>query len=214
MLTNDRGFSQRNLRFLRQIFFEDSRLIFLECQMDESGGAAYCNDPSLPAYWSVSPRGVIDQIIFLNAKDKNRPIVLFIDSPGGLVSQYLNVYDVMQAVSSPIHTVAMGFIASAAVPVLAGGRSGKRFVFSNSRTMIHLPRGGAQGDDEDLDRQTKELKRTKDAYIKILSKHAGKELAVIEAAIKPKEHFMDAEETIAFGLADKIVASLDELFVL
>lgn len=212
MLTNDREFSQRNLRFLRQLFFEKYRLIFLECQLDESGGAAYCNDMTMPA-WAVSPRGVIDQILFLD-HIKNSPIKLAIDSPGGFVSHYLNLYDVIQAARSPIHTVAMGFIASAAAPILAGGFKGKRYIFENSRTMIHLPRGGAQGDDEDLDKQAKELRKIKDTYMKIISRHTGKDTDVIEKAINRKDHYMDAKETIEFGLADKLVTSLEETFVL
>lgn len=153
MLVHEKDFSGRNIRFLRQLFFQEKRLIFLECQLDESGGAAYCNDMTMPG-WAVSPRSVIDQIIYLDHVNNN-PITLAIDSPGGFVSHYLNLYDVIQAARSPIHTLAMGFIASAAAPILAGGFKGKRYIFESSRTMIHLPRGGAQGDDEDLDKQAK-----------------------------------------------------------
>lgn len=212
MLAHDSRFSQKQLRFLRQLFFEKYRLLFLECQMDESGGAAYCNDPSLPG-WAVSPRGVIDQILYLDRLE-NKPIRLVVDSSGGFVSNYLNLYDVMQAATSAIYTIAMGFNASAAVLVVAGGFSGKRFIFPNSKVMIHLPRGGADGDDEDLDKRAKELRRTKDAYIKILSKHTGKDPDFIERAINRKDHFMDAKETVDFGLADKVATTLEEVFVL
>lgn len=215
MLVHDKGFSHKNLRFLRQLFFEEQRVIFLECQIDESGGVAYCNDPTMPG-WAVSPRSVIDQIIYLDSieKTETKPIKLFIDSPGGFVSQYLNLYDIIQAARSPIHTVAMGFIASAAAPILAGGFKGKRYIFESSRTMIHLPQGGARGDDEDLKKQALQLKKIKDRYMQILSKHTGKNPKVIEKAIDRKDHYMDAKETIEFGLADQLVTRLDELFVL
>lgn len=215
MLVHDKNFSGRNLRFLRQLFFEKRRLIFLECQLDESGGVAYYNDPTLPD-WAASPRSVIDQIIYLDNMERteNRPIRLLIDSPGGFISPYLNLYDVMRAARSPIYTIAMGFIASAAAPILAGGFNGKRFIFPSSKTMIHLPHGGAQGDDEDLDKRAKQLKKTKDTYIKILSRHTGKEPEEIERAINRKDYFMDAQETIDFGLADHLVTTLEEVFVL
>lgn len=213
MLVNgDREFSQRNLRFLRQLFFEERRLLFLECQMDESGGLAYCNDLSMPT-WAVSPRGVIDQIIYLDNLSK-KPIKLIVDSSGGFLSQYLNLYDIIQAAQSPTYTIAMGFIASAAATILAGGFKGKRYIFESSRTMIHLPQGGAQGDDEDLKKQAIQLKKTKDRYIQILSKHTGKSPKVIEKAIDRKDHYMDAEEAVTFGLADKVVTTLEEVFVL
>ncbi|MEK7087505.1 MAG: ATP-dependent Clp protease proteolytic subunit [Patescibacteria group bacterium] len=215
MLTHDKEFSQRNNLFLRQLFFEKRRLIFLEDHVDGSGGAAYCNDPTMPG-WSVSPRGVIDQILYLDhvENSQNSPIRLVIDSPGGYVSYYLNLYDVIQAARSPIYTIAMGFIASAAAPILAGGFPGKRYIFASSRTMIHLPRGGAHGDDEDLDKQAKQLRKIKDTYMKILGRHTGKDPDEIEKAINRKDHFMDAMETIEFGLADNLVTSLEETFVL
>lgn len=215
MLVHEKSFSGKNLRLLRQLFFEKHRLIFLECQLDESGGTAYCNDPTMPT-WAVSPRGVIDQILYLDniEKSEERPIKMVIDSSGGFISPYLNLYDVMQAARSPIHTIAMGFIASAAAPILAGGFKGKRFIFPSSKTMIHLPRGGAQGDEEDLDKQAKLLKKTKDTYIKILSSHTGKDPDEIEKAINRKDHYMDAKETIEFGLADHLVTNLQEVFVL
>ena len=211
MLIHDKEFSQKNIRFLRQLFFE-KRLLFLECHNDESGGSAYYNDPTMPM-WALSPRSVIDQIVYLNHLN-NDPIRLVIDSPGGYISYYLNLYDIMQASRCPIYTIAMGFIASAAAPILAGGCKGKRFIFPSSKTMIHLPKGGASGDDEDLKKQALQLKKTKDIYIKIISRHTGKTPAVIEKVIDRKDYFMDAKETIDFGLADELVESLEETFVL
>lgn len=215
MFAHSKDFHQRNLRLLRQLFFEKHRLIFLECQIDESGGAAYCNDPTMPT-WAVSPRGVIDQILYLDSigKPEKMPIRVIIDSPGGYISPYLNLYDVIHAARCPIYTIAMGFIASAAAPILAGGFKGKRFIFPSSKTMIHLPQGGAQGDAEELRKQAVRLKKTKDTYIEILSRHTGKKPKVIEKAIDRTDYFMDAKETIEFGLADKLVTSLEETFML
>jgi len=212
MLVHDKEFSQRNVRLLRQLFFEKHRLIFLECHNDESGGSAYFNDPTM-SMWAVSPRSVIDQIVYLNSVS-NEQIRLAIDSPGGYVSYYFNLYDVIQASRSPIYTIAMGFIASAAAPILAGGFKGKRFIFPSSKTMIHLPQGGAQGDAEELRKQAVRLKKTKDTYIEILSRHTGKKPKVIEKAIDRTDYFMDSKETIEFGLADHLVTSLEEVFML
>jgi len=205
MMVHEKDYRQQNLRLLRQLFFEKRRLLYLEGQLDPSYGAVYAgNDPTLPGLWATSPRAVIDQILHLDHLEIKR-IGIIIDSPGGLVSQYLNLYDIIQTASSPIYTIAMGVISSAAASVLAGGTPGKRFIFASSRTMIHLPRGGAQGDDDDLEKQAKELKKTKDKYIGILSRHTGKTPEEIEQVINRKDHWMNAIETVSFGLADKVV---------
>ena len=178
-----------------------------------TGGLAYCNDPSLPFDWASSPRSVIDQIIYLDSLN-HEPIKLMIDSPGGLISAYLNLYDIIRASLSPIYTVAAGVVASAATPILVSGEPNHRYILPNSRVMIHMSQSRFGGDPDQVDNQVKEFKKVKNVYIEILSRHTGKTPEQIEQDINRLELWMNANETVAYGLADHVLTSFSEFALL
>ncbi|GEM_PF-964789 len=212
MLVYDKDFKRSNTTFIRHMFFT-KRLLFLDCQLDISGGLAYCNDGSMPFNWASSPRSVIDQIIYLDSFSQE-PIKLMIDSPGGLISAYLNLYDIIRVSRSPIYTIAAGVVASAAAPILVSGESGHRYILPNSRTMIHMPRSQVGGDPAQVANQVREFEKTKNVYIEILSRHTGKTPEQIEQDINRLELWMDANETVAYGLADHVLTSFSEFALL
>lgn len=212
MMISGNDFKRSRAQFIRNMF-STKRLLFLDCQMDDSGGLAYFNDESMPFYWSSSPRSVIDQIIFLDSLNR-QPIKLMIDSPGGFISAYLTLYDIIRASRSPIYTIAAGVVASAAAPILASGEPGHRYVLPNSRVMIHMPQSHVGGDPAQVKNQVKEFEKTKNVYINILSRHTGKTPEQIEQDINRLELWMDADETVAYGLADRVLGSFNELALL
>lgn len=212
MMVSDKNFKRDNAQFIRNLFFK-KRLLFLDCQMDPSGGLAYCNDDSLPFSWPSSPRGIIDQIIFLDSLN-HEPIKLMIDSPGGFISAYLTLYDIIRASRSPIFTISAGVVASAAAPILASGKPNHRYILPYSRVMIHMPQSRVGGDTDQVDNQVKEFKKVKNVYISILSRHTGKTPEQIEHDINRLELWMDASETVAYGLADHILNSFNEFALL
>lgn len=206
MLTHNKEFNNENLRFLRQLFFE-KRLIFLEGFMFE----AYISDPTMPMGWTCSPRGAIDQLIHLSNKP-DEPVILFIDSGGGSLHTAITLHDIMKAIPCPIHTVALGLAASAATLVLAAGTQGKRFMFPHAKTMIHPPRlkGYVDVDDKEMEIIKAELAKSKNNYIELLAKYTNKQVREIEALIE-REHWMNAEETKAFGLIDHIIRNFSDI---
>lgn len=205
MYEHEGTFTYNRMKFLRKSFFE-KRIVFLEGVIENS----YISDPTMPWGWSTSPRGVIDQLIHLAERDNKSPITLIIDSPGGIVAYGFNLYDVMTSLGVPIKTVAMGLAASAAVPVLAAGTKGQRFIFSNSETMLHLPEAQFEGNTQDIDKFKKHFDGLKDRYVAILSRCTGRNSQEIERLME-KVHWMNAEETVSFGLADHIVSNLLEI---
>ena len=207
MLASEKGFSNKNTRFLRQLFFE-KRKLFLEGPIDTS----YTNDETMPVIWSTSARGVIDQIIYLDDK-ASTPITLLIHSPGGDLNTALTIYDIMIAARSPIYTVAIGFVASAALPILAAGKHGQRFIFPRTTTMIHLGQSHAVGTRRSMRKQLDAFGRVDESYVEILSRHTGQTPEEIKKYME-EEYYMGAEETIKFGLADAVVTSLNQIFVL
>ncbi|KKS37894.1 MAG: hypothetical protein A3G49_01180 [Candidatus Sungbacteria bacterium RIFCSPLOWO2_12_FULL_41_11] len=204
MLVNKKGFNIDNDQFLRHLFFE-KRIIFLEGFISD----AYVGDPTMPMGWANTPRGVIDQIIYLSSKSPE-PIKLFIDSPGGFLTTAFSLLDFMTTVSCPIHTIGTGIIASAAVPVLAAGKSGKRFIFPHTRTMIHLPEGGTHGDAKDRKIAQQQIEEITNEYISTISHYTGKAKKEIESIID-RAYWMNAEETKAFGLVDHIVTNFSDI---
>ena len=202
------GAESRNFKFIRQALFEKNRILYLEGSFDTSGGMFYSgNDPSLPPHFPTSPRAVIDQILYLETLN-HKPIKLIIDHPGGIVRVFFNLHDVIKASKSPVYTIAMGLVASAAVSVLVAGK--KRFIFPNSQTMIHLTKGGSHGDEEEMEKQKKEFLKTQQRYIDILAAHTGKSAEIIKEAMK-KETWMNSEESIDFGLVSQKVTNLEDI---
>ena len=149
---------------------------------------------------------VTAQLLFLEAEDPKKEIYLYINSPGGLVTAGLGIYDTMQYIKPSISTLCIGQAASMGSFLLSAGAKGKRFSLPNSRIMVHQPSGGYQGQVTDIEIQTNEIKKTKQRLNEIYSKHTGKKINEI-SNIMERDKYFSPEEAIKFGLIDKIVES-------
>lgn len=147
---------------------------------------------------------IIAQMLFLTAEDPEKDINIYINSPGGVVSAGLAVYDTMQYLKSPITTICIGQAASMGALLLGAGSKGKRFVLPNARIMIHQPLGGAQGQATDIEIQTKEILRIKKLLNEIMAKHTGQPLSKIEKDTD-RDFYMSAQEAVAYGLVDEVI---------
>ncbi|CAG1000932.1 MAG: ATP-dependent Clp protease proteolytic subunit [Candidatus Methanoperedens sp.] len=147
---------------------------------------------------------IIAQLLYLEAKDFEGDVHLYIDSPGGLVTAGLAVYDAMQCTKFSIETICIGQAASMAAVLLAAGAKGKRMAFPNARVMIHQPLGGAQGQASDIAIQAKEMARIKEHLNEILVHHTGQPMEVIEKDTD-RDFFLSSEEAVEYGLIDKIM---------
>jgi ATP-dependent Clp protease protease subunit len=147
---------------------------------------------------------VIAQMIFLEGEDPDRDINLYIQSPGGVVSAGLAIYDTMQFVKCPVSTLCMGLAASMGAVLLTAGASGKRYCLPNAKVMIHQVLGGASGQATDVEIATKEMLKTRDQLNQILSKHTGKSVDQISKDTD-RNHWMTAEEAKSYGLVDEII---------
>lgn len=149
---------------------------------------------------------VCAQLLFLESENPNKEISLYINSPGGVVTSGMAMYDTMQYIKSPVSTVCIGQAASMGSLLLTAGAKGKRFSLPNSRIMIHQPSGGAQGQATDIEIQAREIIKLRQRLNEVYVKHTGQKLEVIEAAVE-RDKFMSAEEAKAFGLIDEVVTS-------
>ncbi len=147
---------------------------------------------------------VIAQMIFLAAEDPEKDISVYINSPGGIVTSGLAIYDTMQHVKPDIATICIGQAASMGAFLLAAGAPGKRSSLPNSRVMIHQPLGGAQGQASDIDIQAREILKTRSKLNELLSKHTGQPLDRIEKDTD-RNYFMSAEEAKSYGIVDEII---------
>jgi len=147
---------------------------------------------------------VIAQILFLAAKDPSKDIRLYINSPGGLVTAGLAIYDTIRFVKCDVATICIGQAASMAAVLLSAGAAGKRSALPNSRILLHQVLGGAQGQAADVKIQTEELMRIRDLLVKILSSHTGKPKRTIQKDTD-RDYFMSADEAIEYGLIDRII---------
>ena len=147
---------------------------------------------------------VIAQMIFLEGEDPDRDINLYIQSPGGVVSAGLAIYDTMQFVKCPVSTLCMGLAASMGAVLLTAGATGKRYCLPNAKVMIHQVLGGASGQATDVEIATKEMLKTRDQLNQILSKHTGKSIDQISKDTD-RNHWMTADEAKAYGLVDEII---------
>ncbi len=151
---------------------------------------------------------VIAQLLFLEAEDPDRDISLYINSPGGVVSAGLAIYDTMQFIRPDVATICMGQAASMAAILLAAGTQGKRSALPHSRVMIHQPLGGSQGQATDIEIYTKEILTLRTALNQILVKHCGQPLEKIERDTD-RNYFMSAEESMAYHIVDKVIHKLE-----
>ena len=147
---------------------------------------------------------VIAQMIFLEGEDPDRDINLYIQSPGGVVSAGLAIYDTMQFVKCPVSTLCLGLAASMGAVLLTAGATGKRYCLPNAKVMIHQVLGGASGQATDVEIATKEMLKTRDQLNQILAKHTGKSIDQI-AKDTDRNHWMTSEEARAYGLVDEII---------
>jgi len=148
---------------------------------------------------------VVAQLLFLESEDPEKDISLYINSPGGVVTAGLAIYDTMQYIKPDVSTICVGQAASMAAVLLAGGKKGKRYCLPNARIMIHQPLGGAQGQATDIEIQTKENLRIKKMLNEILSSHTGKPIQTI-AKDTDRDFFMGPQEALEYGLIDKILS--------
>ena len=153
---------------------------------------------------------VIAQLLFLEAEDPTRDIYIYINSPGGVVSAGLAIYDTMQYISCDVSTICMGQAASMAAVILAAGRPGKRSVLPHARVMIHQPSGGSQGQATTLEIYTKEIVTLRSKLNEILAKHTHQNIKRI-AKDTDRDFFMSAEEAKEYGIVDSILLSKSEL---
>jgi ATP-dependent Clp protease protease subunit len=144
------------------------------------------------------------QLLFLEAEDPKKEIYLYINSPGGLVTAGLGIYDTMQYIKPDISTLCIGQAASMGSFLLAAGTKGRRFSLPNSRVMVHQPSAGFQGQATDIQIHAKEILLLKERLNKIYSKHTGKSVEEISSALE-RDNFMTAEEAKEFGLIDSVV---------
>lgn len=169
------------------------RIIFLTGEVNDEVSALVCA-----------------QLLFLEAEDPKKDIFLYINSPGGVVTSGMAMYDTMQYISCDVNTLCIGQACSMGSLLLAGGAKGKRFALPNARIMIHQPSGGFRGQATDIEIHAKEILDMKKRLNQIYAQHTGKKLNVIEAAME-RDNFMTPQEAKKFGLIDHVVTSRDEL---
>jgi ATP-dependent Clp protease protease subunit len=147
---------------------------------------------------------LVAQMFYLESQDRDRDIYFYINSPGGVVTAGLAIYDVMQFVTCDVATICLGQAASMGAVLLAGGAPGKRMALPHARVMIHQPLGGASGQATDIEIQAKEMLRIRSLLNQILSKHTGQSLDVIRRDTE-RDFFLVASEAKAYGLIDQVV---------
>ncbi len=148
---------------------------------------------------------IIAQLIFLEAEDPDKDISIYINSPGGLVTSGMAIYDTMQYIKPDVATIAIGHSASMAALLLAAGAKGKRSALPNSKIIIHQPMGGMQGQASDIDIHAREILKTRDKLNKILAEASGQSIAKV-AKDTDRDYIMTADEAKAYGLIDKVIA--------
>jgi ATP-dependent Clp protease protease subunit len=152
---------------------------------------------------------VVAQLLFLESEDPDKDIYLYINSPGGVVTAGMAIYDTMQYIKPDVSTICVGQAASMGSLLLTAGAKGKRFALPNARIMIHQPLGGARGQSTDIQIQAQEMQRTRDMINKVLANHTGQDLDKINTDTE-RDNFMSAEEAVTYGLVDKVIVRPEE----
>jgi ATP-dependent Clp protease protease subunit len=148
---------------------------------------------------------IIAQLLFLESEDPDKDIMLYINSPGGMVTAGMAIYDTMQFLDAPIRTICMGMAASMGAFLLAAGTKGKRSALPHARIMIHQPSGGTQGTAADIEIQAREILYLRAKMNELMGKHTGRPVEQIERDID-RDRFMSAEEAKDYGLIDNVIA--------
>lgn len=165
------------------------RIVFLGTQVDDT-----------------SANLVIAQLLFLEGEDPEKPINLYINSPGGDMTAFFAIHDTMQFLRSPVATMCVGQAASAAAVLLAAGEPGMRFTLPNSRVLIHQPHGGAQGQSTDIEIQVREMVEMRERMVDILVTATGQDRARIVADID-RDHILRGTDAVAYGLVDDVITT-------
>ncbi len=164
----------------------EDRIVFLSGEIDDT-----------------SANIVIAQLIYLESKDADKDICLYINSPGGSVTAGMGIYDTMNYIKCDVSTVCVGMAASMGAFLLSAGAKGKRYALRNSEVMIHQPLGGAQGQASDIEIVAKHIMRTKQKMIEILAKNCNQPIEKVEKDVD-RDNYMTAEEALQYGLIDAI----------
>ena len=154
-----------------------------------------------------SAKDITDRLMYLEAIDPGKEITFYINSPGGVVTSGMVIYDTMQMISSPVSTVCMGMAASMGSILLSGGEKGKRFIFPNGEVMIHQPSGGGQGVSADLEIMAIQMQKVKEMGAELLAKNCGKTKEQIMKDFD-RDYWMDAKESVAYGIVDGLLEKL------
>ena len=147
---------------------------------------------------------IVAQLLFLEAEDPEKDIYLYINSPGGVVTSGMSIFDTMNYIKPDVSTICIGQAASMGAFLLSAGEKGKRYSLPNSRIMIHQPLGGAQGQATDIAIQAEEILRLKKSLNQMLAKHTGQDVETIEKDTE-RDNFMSAQEAADYGLIDKVI---------
>ena len=147
---------------------------------------------------------IVAQLLFLEKKDPDKDIIMFINTPGGEVYSWMAIYDVMQYVKCDVSTICVGLAASMWSVILAGGTKGKRYSLPHSKIMIHQPLGGAEGQASDIVIQAEEILKVKNMFIELTAKHTGQKVDVVANDME-RNKWMNAEEAMKYGIVDKII---------
>ncbi|NDL65006.1 ATP-dependent Clp endopeptidase proteolytic subunit ClpP [Acerihabitans arboris] len=151
---------------------------------------------------------IVAQMLFLEAENPEKDIYLYINSPGGVITAGMSIYDTMQFIKPDVSTFCMGQAASMGAFLLTAGAKGKRFCMPNSRVMIHQPLGGFQGQATDIEIHAKEILKVKARMNELMAKHTGRTLESIEKDTE-RDRFLSAEEAVDYGLVDSILSKRD-----
>ena len=154
-----------------------------------------------------SAKDITNRLMYLEAIEPGKEITFFINSPGGMVTSGMVIYDTMQMITSPVRTVCMGMAASMGSLLLSGGEKGKRFIFPSGEVMIHQPSGGGQGTSADLEIMATQIIKTKMLGAELLAKNCGQTLEKILKDFD-RDYWMDAKESIAYGIVDAVLTEI------
>ncbi len=165
----------------------EDRIVFISGEIDDA-----------------SANTVVAQLIYLEAKNPDKDICVYINSPGGSVTAGMAIYDTMKYVKCDVSTICVGLAASMGAFLLAAGTKGKRFCLPNSEVMIHQPLGGAKGQASDIEITAKHIMRTKKKMIEMLSKNTGQPIKKVEKDVD-RDYYMSAEEAVEYGIVDKVI---------
>lgn len=153
---------------------------------------------------------VCAQLLFLEAENPKKEISLYINSPGGVVTSGMAIYDTMQFIKPAVATLCMGQAASMGSLLLTAGEKDMRFILPEARVMLHQPSGGFQGQASDIERHAQDILRLKKRLNEIYVKHTGNDYDLIEKTLD-RDHFMTSEESVEFGVVDKVISSRNEI---